>query len=124
MRLGDCSAASNDNNKDCNGDINGTASIDDCNICSGGTTGVIPNNCDLVGTENTNNQLNRITIYPSPAQNYISINAPFEIEKVEILDYLGKTILESKDSKIDVSSLSNGIYFVKIGHQIERFIKK
>ncbi len=28
---------------DCNGDINGTAELDDCGICAGGNTGVIPN---------------------------------------------------------------------------------
>lgn len=124
MRLGDCSNASNDNNKDCNGDLNGSATIDKCKTCSGGKTGIIPNNCDLVGVENTDNQLNKISIFPTPAQNYISIQAPFEIEKVELLDLFGKTILESTDAKIDVSSLSSGMYFVKIGNQIERFIKK
>lgn len=30
-------------NVDCNGDLNGTASIDDCGICSGGNTGLVPN---------------------------------------------------------------------------------
>ncbi len=28
---------------DCNGDIDGTASIDDCGVCSGGSTGITPN---------------------------------------------------------------------------------
>lgn len=41
---------------DCNGDPNGTASIDDCGVCSGGNTGVTPNttcldcNGDVNGT--------------------------------------------------------------------------
>ncbi|MDZ7847045.1 MAG: Ig-like domain-containing protein [Owenweeksia sp.] len=38
-------------NLDCNGDTNGTASFDDCGICSGGNTGIIPNsskdNCGI-----------------------------------------------------------------------------
>ena len=41
--------------KDCNGDINGTATIDNCGICSGGNTGKIANACmdchgDINGT--------------------------------------------------------------------------
>ncbi|GIV33050.1 MAG: hypothetical protein KatS3mg031_0585 [Chitinophagales bacterium] len=30
-------------NVDCNGDLNGTAFLDDCNVCSGGNTGIVPN---------------------------------------------------------------------------------
>ncbi|MCB0794319.1 MAG: hypothetical protein KDB88_06245, partial [Flavobacteriales bacterium] len=30
-------------NTDCNGDVGGTASIDQCGVCSGGNTGLIPN---------------------------------------------------------------------------------
>lgn len=33
--------------KDCNGDIKGTATIDECGICSGGNTGVTPNECQI-----------------------------------------------------------------------------
>lgn len=40
--------------KDCNGVINGTASIDDCDVCSGGNTGIAPNSSciDCAGTIN------------------------------------------------------------------------
>jgi len=43
-------------NQDCNGDSGGTASLDDCGICSGGDTGFIPNSnkdlCDVCFGEN------------------------------------------------------------------------
>ncbi|MCB0795060.1 MAG: hypothetical protein KDB88_10010, partial [Flavobacteriales bacterium] len=38
---GDCSCLGEP--VDCNGEINGTASIDQCGVCSGGNTGLIPN---------------------------------------------------------------------------------
>ncbi len=46
----------NEENQDCNGDAHGSASIDDCGVCSGGNTGILPNstcsdcNGDVNGT--------------------------------------------------------------------------
>jgi len=31
------------NKTDCNGEVNGTASVDNCNVCSGGNTGIVAN---------------------------------------------------------------------------------
>jgi hypothetical protein len=50
------------------------------------------------------------------------------IGEIQILDITGKTILnvianEAKQS-IDISGLENGIYFVKVGSQTKKFIKK
>jgi len=36
---------------DCNGDANGTASIDHCNVCSGGNTGIIANSTCVLNCE-------------------------------------------------------------------------
>ena len=40
---------------DCNGALNGTASIDACGTCTGGNTGLIANNCSLVSINKWNN---------------------------------------------------------------------
>jgi len=41
-----------------------------------------------------------------------------------IMDVLGKTVLTSDSRKINISSLNNGIYILKIGNFTGRFIKK
>ena len=33
---------------DCNNDVNSTAAIDMCNICSGGNTGIVPNSSCII----------------------------------------------------------------------------
>ncbi len=59
-------------------------------------------------------------IYPNPATDYINIQLPNSNTdaKVEISDALGRivfhSLLDSENSKIDVSELKNGTYFVRI----------
>ena len=57
-------------------------------------------------------------IYPNPASNnlFISKEDEFSVSPViEILNYLGQTVLKSDlKNKIDVSSLSNGVYILKL----------
>ncbi len=55
---------------DCNGDPNGSASIDDCGICSGGNTGISPNaNKDTCGVCFGNNQSCNNATSPNPPGN-------------------------------------------------------
>ena len=64
----------------------------------------------------------------NPVTEYLSLNQ--EVERAEIINVLGKSILnfEHYASHYDVSSLSNGIYFVKVSKanrsQVMKFIKK
>ncbi len=70
-----------------------------------------------------------VRIYPNPVHNELHISTN-EINRVEIYDQLGKMILSEAhpDSKIEVSSLPQGIYIVKIITEndcyTEKFIKK
>ena len=60
-----------------------------------------------------------LIVYPNPANSFINLHAR-DIEKVEIFDVLGKSVLQiSKpiDSNIDVLGLGKGIYGIKITHQ-------
>lgn len=72
-----------------------------------------------------------IFLFPNPADDYLIINYDkTTTEQIQILDISGKTLIcyldeqISEDMKIDISSLSSGIYFVKIGTQTSKFIKK
>jgi hypothetical protein len=57
----------------------------------------------------------QIKIYPNPATNYIQVDLD-EAESYEILDMTGKSYLNltaTDSNKIDISGLSNGIYFIR-----------
>jgi hypothetical protein len=70
------------------------------------------------------NDLFDIILYPSPTQDFIHIiSTSIDFEEIQILDYLGQTIINTKDLRIDVSSLAEGVYLVKAGNKMGRFIK-
>ena len=64
----------------------------------------------------TNNLKNSaFKIYPNPTSNQLTIETTLAIDEILILDITGKTIKSFTPSKtIDISDLSNGIYFIKI----------
>lgn len=86
-------------------------------------------------------------IYPNPASEYIIINydsmnqsniyptvkhgvdGKVEIEIYDVMGVLIKTTLVetqnivSRHQRIDISNISPGVYFVKIGDKIEKFVK-
>jgi hypothetical protein len=71
------------------------------------------------------------TIYPNPANNLITIaNMPAEGAAIEIYNFAGASVLRGKvtDKVIDITSLSQGIYFVKLTYntksKVIKFIKK
>ncbi|SRX54718.1 hypothetical protein AEQU1_01730 [Aequorivita sp. CIP111184] len=54
-------------------------------------------------------------IYPNPSEKNIFIKSRFEIIEVNIWNNLGQLVLSNKNSsKIDISTLNKGLYFVKI----------
>ncbi|SVE28045.1 uncharacterized protein METZ01_LOCUS480899, partial [marine metagenome] len=64
-----------------------------------------------------------VSIYPNPIKNSLFINGNFDY--LEIFDVFGKLILSSDFKKvIDVSKLSNGIYFVNFKSDKKNSIKK
>jgi hypothetical protein len=72
-----------------------------------------------------------IKIYPNPAFDFISLNVfNEEFISVKILDCKGKVCedLNIQNNLIDVSNLSNGIYFIyvitKTGYMSNKFIKE
>ena len=68
-------------------------------------------------------------VHPNPADNILNLSVD-EVDRAEIYDLLGKLMLSeaNPDSKIDVSSIPQGVYIVKIitdnDCYTEKFIKK
>jgi hypothetical protein len=84
-------------------------------------------------TENSEACSDEIFLFPNPAQDIININfINFEpsIEKVEIIDILGRTIMTgtyenpSEQMKLDISDLPAGVYMAGINNKQKRILKK
>lgn len=62
--------------------------------------------------------LDTFSVYPNPVSDVLNIRAKSNVEEVIIYDALGKAVLNVRPEvispKIDMSSLTSGMYFVKI----------
>ena len=78
-------------------------------------------NSDLSTTDFSDNS---IKIYPNPVKNILIIDG-LDIQDVVIYSVLGKAVLKiSNQNTIDISSLSKGVYFIKISDGINASTKK
>ena len=63
------------------------------------------------------NNLSNVSLYPSPAQNELTISAENTIQNVTVYNVLGRKVqsfnVNATSMKLDVSSLSTGIYILK-----------
>ena len=73
---------------------------------------------------------NNITTYPNPVSNQLFISAEnLQVEKISIYSMNGKEVLstKTKEKSIDVSNLSEGLYFIEVispeGRNVQKFIK-
>jgi len=72
-----------------------------------------------------------VKTYPNPASDFVKIQSKNTIKSIQLFDIQGRvlqtTIENKKETTIDLSKQSNGIYFLKIstekGSKIERIIK-
>jgi hypothetical protein len=83
--------------------------------------------CSLGIDEQT---INNILIYPNPVESKLTIDSKENIKRVTIIDIMGKTVqsISIMNTTIDVSSLTEGIYFLQIqtdkGLVSKKFIKE
>ena len=80
---------------------------------------------------NTNNLESQksIKLFPNPTSHSLSIHGlEGDSDKIEIVDLTGKIVkqvtIARKNLTIDVSSLQNGVYFVKIDNKMYKLIKQ
>jgi hypothetical protein len=82
---------------------------------------------------NYDTETGHVTISPNPATDYIDIKPsegcqPSESSEIRIFNTLGEIVLQveqtpSSVQRIDISNISSGIYFIKIGNRVEKFVK-
>jgi len=76
----------------------------------------IDDNCDgIIDNMVSVNELDgpQYVVYPNPTLGQLIIDG-FAFSKIEIVDRLGRTVKVSIDSKIDISTLENGLYLLKV----------
>jgi len=76
--------------------------------------------------------LSTFTIIPNPAKNNITISAGTVFHTVEVINFLGQTIISqpvsATSASLNVSQLNNGIYFVRVASEngigVKKFVKQ
>ncbi len=69
-----------------------------------------------------------VAIYPNPANSYVTIVGENIVGNVSITNLIGETVYKatvtSNETKIDVSNLTNGMYFITTNGVTQKFIKE
>jgi hypothetical protein len=77
-------------------------------------------------------KLASFTVVPNPAHNTIEISASVNFHTVDVINFLGETVLSQSvvgnTANLDVSNFANGIYFIRIisdnGASVKKFVKR
>ncbi len=84
---------------------------------------VVDDNLNIVDFE-----INSVTIFPNPVKDVLSFISKTKIDKIQILNMLGKTVREFElpqhAQNITVSDLSGGVYFASFKSANKKTIKK
>lgn len=86
-------------------------------------------NCDTlttIGIKGISNQSVIVSVYPNPGRNFInfSLESPQQsIESISIFDLNGKEVIQSNDTRIDIQTLSSGMYFYSISLRNNQYAK-
>lgn len=74
------------------------------------------------------NSISKLKIYPNPTSNIWNVSHSATIDSIELIDVTGKMIQSYSPNttqfELDASSLSNGIYFVKIKSGLDFAVQK
>ena len=67
---------------------------------------------------------NSVSVYPNPASQFINIDTEQQISNIEIFDILGKLVLKTKNTRIDVRNFQSGLYLMNIYAEKSKITKK
>ena len=71
------------------------------------------------------NELN-VAVYPNPAHDFVTVetHGRASLQGIEIYDITGHCVLKSSESKIDINALPEGIYFITVVTENQKFVEK
>lgn len=75
-----------------------------------------------VEVENKDNLV--LYVSPNPTTGIVNIANKLERELVLVFDSMGRLVIQTRDVQFDISECSDGVYFVKVGDQCLKLIKK
>ena len=80
----------------------------------------------VLDMEQVNSTNSNISVYPNPTNSVINVQVAGNNSAgdIQVTDILGNVLISTKEKSINVSSLSNGVYFVRLGGNTQKFIKQ
>jgi len=98
-------------------------------LCAGGGES-IP--YEISGENNIKDYTILFSIVPNPATDNITIKAGVDFNKIEVINFLGQSVITQSVVgqlvNLDVSTLTNGVYFVRLtsekGTSVKKFVKQ
>jgi hypothetical protein len=108
-------------NRDCHGDINGSAFWDNCNECVGGNTGQTA--CIPVFSEKGLKDDQELKIYPNPADGQFFITENLN-GSWSVFDPSGSRLISGHSKTVDISSVSPGIYLLRANNKVVKLFRK
>ena len=72
------------------------------------------NTNQTLSNQDFNSKNLKFSLYPNPATNLVNIELATELKSVEIYSLQGQKILSSIKNQVDVSSLSKGMYLIRV----------
>lgn len=68
--------------------------------------------------------ISSIFVFPNPVSNTLYIQGVDDDAALEVYNLTGKSVIEGKGTELDVTSLNQGTYILRINNQYVKFIKK
>ncbi len=68
--------------------------------------------------------ISSIFVFPNPVSNTLYIQGVDEDAALEVYNLTGKSLIKEKGTELDVTSLNQGTYILRINSQYVKFIKK
>jgi hypothetical protein len=97
-------------------------------------------NCNYTGVEDNLIRNKSVSVYPNPAQDYIELSYPplergsvgvaqFRIYNILGIEFTTPSLRDTPPCqggeiiRLDISQLAPGVYFVRVGDKVQKFIK-
>ena len=66
----------------------------------------------------------QVFVFPNPVSHILNIQGVDENTSLEVYNLTGKSVIKDKGTELDVTSLNQGTYILRINNQYVKFIKK